>query len=131
MTDVSAAVLAVGTNTAAQYIQALPKTAPTMAPRARPFNLATLDAKGVPTAITVSVIAGRCPNYPTQYKGNQSDKTDARRLDEPLRLNQLHPVYHGEHGLRNLKEQVRSYLTIRSRTGHDARGGHLFPARPR
>jgi hypothetical protein len=26
--------------------------------------------------------------------------------------NQLHPVYHGEHGVRTLKELGRSYLTI-------------------
>jgi hypothetical protein len=45
-------------------------------------------------------------------EGNQNDKTDARRLAELLRLNHLHPVYHGKHGLRSLKELVRSYLTI-------------------
>jgi transposase len=45
-------------------------------------------------------------------QGNKSDKIDARRLAELLRLNHLHPVYHGEHGLRSLKELVRSYLTI-------------------
>jgi hypothetical protein len=42
-------------------------------------------------------------------EGNQSDKIDARRLAELLRLNHLTPVYHGEHGLRTLKELVRSY----------------------
>jgi transposase len=45
-------------------------------------------------------------------EGPQSDKIDARQLAELLRLNHLHPVYHGEHGLRSLKELVRSYLTI-------------------
>src|SRR5215510_8792675 len=45
-------------------------------------------------------------------EGNQSDKIDARRLAELLRLDHLTPVYHGEHGLRTLKELVRSYLTI-------------------
>lgn len=45
-------------------------------------------------------------------EGSQNDKIDARRLAELLRLNHLHPVYHGEHGLRTLKELVRSYLTI-------------------
>src|SRR6202158_2282529 len=45
-------------------------------------------------------------------QGNKSDKIDARRLAELLRLNHLNPVYHGEHGLRSLKELVRSYLTI-------------------
>jgi transposase len=48
----------------------------------------------------------------SRREGNQNDKIDARRLAEPLRLNHLHPVYHGEHGLRSLKELVRSYLTI-------------------
>jgi hypothetical protein len=33
-------------------------------------------------------------------------------LAELRRLNHLNPVYHGEHGLRSLKELVRSYLTI-------------------
>ena len=37
---------------------------------------------------------------------------DARKLAELLRGNQLHPVYHGEHGVRTLKELGRSYLTI-------------------
>ena len=36
-------------------------------------------------------------------EGNQSDKIDARRLAELLRLNHLSPVYQGEHGLRNLR----------------------------
>jgi transposase len=45
-------------------------------------------------------------------QGNKSDKIDARRLAELLRLNHLNPVYHGEHGLRTLKELVRSYLTL-------------------
>jgi hypothetical protein len=44
--------------------------------------------------------------------GNKSDRIDARKLAELLRGNQIHPVYHGEHGLRALKELVRSYLTI-------------------
>jgi transposase len=45
-------------------------------------------------------------------EGNQNDKIDARRLAELLRLDHLTPVYHGEHGLRTLKELVRSYLSI-------------------
>jgi len=45
--------------------------------------------------------------------GRQSKRQDdARRLAELLRLDHLNPVYHGEHGLRTLKELVRSYLTI-------------------
>jgi len=45
-------------------------------------------------------------------EGSKSDRIDARKLAELLRGNQLKPVYHGEHGVRTLKELVRSYLTI-------------------
>src|SRR6516164_2872393 len=45
-------------------------------------------------------------------EGNQNDTIDARRLAELLRLNHLNSVYHGDHGLRTLKELVRSYLTV-------------------
>jgi hypothetical protein len=44
--------------------------------------------------------------------GNKNDRIDARKLAELLYPRKLHPVYHGEHGLRTLKELVRSYLTI-------------------
>jgi hypothetical protein len=44
--------------------------------------------------------------------GSKSDRIDARKLVELLYLNKLKPVYHGEHGLRMLKELSRSYLTI-------------------
>jgi transposase len=44
--------------------------------------------------------------------GSKSDRIDARKLAELLRGNQLHPVYHGEHGVRTRKELGRSYLTI-------------------
>ena len=45
-------------------------------------------------------------------EGNQNDRVDARKLAELLLNNQLRSVYHGDHGLRTLKELVRSYLTI-------------------
>jgi len=44
--------------------------------------------------------------------GSKSDRIDARKLAELLRLNRLSPVYHGEHGVRTLRELGRSYLTI-------------------
>ena len=50
--------------------------------------------------------------------GNKSDRIDARKLAELLYAKQLKPVYHGEHGVRTLKELVRSYLTI----SKDSRG---------
>ena len=44
--------------------------------------------------------------------GNKSDRIDARKLADLLRLNSLKPVYHGENGIRMLKELARTYLTI-------------------
>src|SRR2546422_11769883 len=44
--------------------------------------------------------------------GNKSDRIDARKLADRLRLNDLEPVYHGETGVRMLRELARSYLTI-------------------
>src|SRR5271154_3065209 len=44
--------------------------------------------------------------------GSKSDRIDARKLAELLRGNQLTSVYHGEHGMRTLKELGRSYQTI-------------------
>ncbi len=44
--------------------------------------------------------------------GNKNDREDARKLSELLFLNKLHPVYHGETGIRTLKELARSYLTL-------------------
>jgi transposase len=45
-------------------------------------------------------------------EGNKSDRIDARKLAGMLRTNQLKSAYHGEHGIRTLKELGRSYLTI-------------------
>jgi len=45
-------------------------------------------------------------------EGNKSDRIDARKLAELLYLNKVKPVYHGENGIRALKELSRSYLTI-------------------
>ena len=44
--------------------------------------------------------------------GNKSERIDARKLAELLRGNQLKQVYHGETGVRMLRELSRSYLTI-------------------
>ena len=45
-------------------------------------------------------------------EGNKSDKIEARKLADRLRGGYLRSVYHGENGLRTLKELARSYLTI-------------------
>jgi transposase len=44
-------------------------------------------------------------------QGNKSDRIDARKLADLLRGNHLKPVYHGETGVRTLRELARSYLT--------------------
>ena len=44
--------------------------------------------------------------------GNKSDRIDAHKLADLLRLDNLQPVYHGENGVRMLRELARSYLTI-------------------
>ena len=49
---------------------------------------------------------------PLLKQGNKSDKIDARKLAERLRLHDLKSVYHGESGVRMLRELARSYLTI-------------------
>ena len=45
-------------------------------------------------------------------EGSKSDKVDARKLAELLRAGMLRPVYHGENGLRTLREMARSYQVI-------------------
>jgi len=45
-------------------------------------------------------------------EGNKSDKVDARKLADLLRTGMLRGVYHGEHGLRTLRELGRSYQTL-------------------
>jgi transposase len=44
--------------------------------------------------------------------GNKNDRIDARKLADLLRSGFLSPVYHGENGVRVLKELARSYLTL-------------------
>ena len=45
-------------------------------------------------------------------EGSKNDKVDARKLSDLLRTGMLRPVYHGENGLRTLRELARSYQTI-------------------
>src|ERR1700680_2458996 len=44
--------------------------------------------------------------------GNKNDGIGARKLAELLRTELLSPVYHGEHGVRTLRELARSYLAL-------------------
>jgi hypothetical protein len=49
---------------------------------------------------------------PYYKEGSKSDKMDARKRADLLRTGMLRPVYHGENGLRTLRELARSYQTI-------------------
>ena len=44
--------------------------------------------------------------------GNKNDRVDAQKLSDLLRAGLLTPVYHGESGVRTLRELGRSYLTV-------------------
>jgi transposase len=44
--------------------------------------------------------------------GNKNDRVDARKLSDLLRAGLLSPVYHGDCGVRTLRELARTYLTI-------------------
>ena len=44
--------------------------------------------------------------------GNKNDRVDARKLSQLLHAGLLTPVYHGENGVRTLRELSRSYLTV-------------------
>jgi transposase len=48
--------------------------------------------------------------------GNKSDRVDAQKLAELLRNGSLKAVYHGDHGMRTLKELVRTYDCLVSDT---------------
>src|ERR1700674_2736840 len=48
--------------------------------------------------------------------GNKNDRVDAQKLAELLRLGSLKAVYHGDHGVRALKELVRTYDCLVSDT---------------
>jgi hypothetical protein len=59
-------------------------------------------------------------------EGSKTDRIDARKPAELLHSKMLRPVYHGEHGVRTLKELARSYLDQqRSRTGDESGEGDL------
>ena len=53
---------------------------------------------------------------PYYKEGSKSDKVDARKLADLLRSGMLRQVYHGENGLRTLRELARSYQTISNLT---------------
>jgi transposase len=57
-----------------------------------------------------------CDPRKNKLDANKTDKIDARRLAELLRLNALKAVYHGEHSTRTLKELARSYVSLKQDT---------------
>ena len=62
--------------------------------------------------------------------GNKNDRIDARKLADLLRTGLLSAVYHGENGLRTLRELARSYLAVRSapRSTPQSCGPHWWSA---
>jgi hypothetical protein len=54
----------------------------------------------------------RCANRRAAHAGNKNDRVDARKLSDLLRAGLITPVYHGESGIRTLRELSRSYLTV-------------------
>jgi Transposase len=62
-------------------------------------------------------------------EGSKSDKIDARKLADLLRGGYVRPVYHGENGIRTLKELSRSYLTISKDLSRVVK--HLFQRDPK
>ena len=57
-----------------------------------------------------------CDPRKNKLDGNKSDKIDARKLADLLRLNALKAVYHGQHSTRTLKELARSYVNLQQDT---------------
>jgi transposase len=53
-----------------------------------------------------------CDPRKNRLDANKSDKIDARKLSELLRLNALKSVYHGKSNTRVLKELARSYMGL-------------------
>ena len=53
-----------------------------------------------------------CDPRKNSRQGNKNDRIDASELSDRLYMNKLSSVYHGEAGVRTLKELARSYLTI-------------------
>jgi transposase len=53
-----------------------------------------------------------CDPKKNKLDGNKSDKIDARKLAELLRLNALTSVFHGKDSTRTLKELARSYVSL-------------------
>src|SRR5205823_2369347 len=53
--------------------------------------------------------------------GNKSDRIDARKLAELLRMGVLSPVYHGEQSTRTLQQLVASYMALTEDTGRAMR----------
>ena len=49
--------------------------------------------------------------------GNKNDRVDARKLSDLLRAGLLTPVYHGQSGVRTLRELARSYRMQRTECG--------------
>jgi hypothetical protein len=76
------------------------------------ISIAVMNATGKIVMECVIVVVCNPRKNALLKDGSKSDRIDARKLAELLRGNYLKSVYHGEQGLRTLKELGRSHLTI-------------------
>ena len=61
--------------------------------------------------VTEGVMRDPCKNALLKA-GNKNDRIDARKLADLLLTGLLSPIYHGENGIRALKELARSNLAL-------------------
>ena len=61
-----------------------------------------------------------CDPRKNARQGNKNDRIDARELSDRLYMNKLSSVYHGEAGVRTLKEVARDRKSTRLNSSHHA-----------
>lgn len=62
--------------------------------------------------LVAEVVVADARRLPSRKGRSKTDKLDAALLARLLRSGDLHPVYHGEHGTRTLKQLARHYTAL-------------------
>ena len=73
-------------------------------------NLSVTFEEGTSAAWLYDLLKPHVTKNALLKAGNKNDRVDARKLSDLLRAGLLTPVYHGESGVRTLRELSRSYL---------------------